>query len=172
LGGAIALSVLVAGIAGCSREAQAPAASAPAAAEAAAQPASEAKAAPTPAEWKEVASPDAARDGSVPFRSDTVDIVVQPRGAPGDKLEYKIRMKAGDVLTYAWTADDAGEFWHEFHGHTADTVSFYKKALGPSHSGALVAPFDGIHGWYFENRGPQQVVVRLRMGGFYELDAD
>jgi hypothetical protein len=123
--------------------------------------------------YREVDTPGAAKTAKAAFRSDTVDVLVAPKGSPGggDKLEYKISMKAGDTLTYAWTAD-AEDLWHEFHGHTADTVSFYTKASGGRHEGALTAPFDGIHGWYFENRSSQPVIVRLRMGGFYELVRD
>jgi hypothetical protein len=77
-------------------------------------------------------------------------------------------MTAGDAVTYAWEAEGAGAFWHEFHGHTADAVTFYEKAEGARHQGSMVAPFDGEHGWYFENRSPNPVVVRLKISGFYE----
>ncbi|HEY8571916.1 hypothetical protein [Phenylobacterium sp.] len=123
-----------------------------------------------PPKHREVASPGAARDAAAAFRTDTAEVRLAARGAKGDKLEYMVRMKAGDTLTYAWDAPGAGEFWHEFHGHTPDTVTFYKKAAGAKHSGVLVAPFDGVHGWYFENRTAKPVVVRLRMGGFYALE--
>jgi hypothetical protein len=33
-----------------------------------------------------------------------------------------------------------------------------------------VAPFDGIHGWYFQNQSDKKVVVHLKLSGFYELD--
>jgi hypothetical protein len=135
-------------------------------------PAAPAKAAPAPASpLKEIETPGAAKDATTDFRADTADVVLQPAGSQGDRLEYKVRMKAGDTLTYAWDAEGAKALWHEFHGHTDEAVSFYKKAEGAAHKGVLVAPFDGIHGWYFENRAPTQVVIRLRMGGFYELVA-
>lgn len=163
----------LAALAGCSpagdEAAKAPAAAAPA-------PAPVADAAPKPApKYREVETPGAAKAAKAAYRSDTVDVLVAPKGSPdgGDKLEYKITMQAGDTLTYAWTAEGAdGELWHEFHGHTADTVSFYKKATGGRHQGVLTAPFDGIHGWYFENRSQRPVIVRLQMGGFYALAAD
>lgn len=132
-------------------------------------------AAPQPApKYREIETPGAGRDAKAAYRTDTVDVIVGPKGSPdgADKLEYKISMKAGDTLTYAWEAEGADDLWHEFHGHTADTVAFYRKAGGAAHQGVLVAPFDGIHGWYFENRSGEQVVVRLRMGGFYELVRD
>lgn len=148
-------------------------------AERAASPTPPAVAAPLaaapPSKYKEVESPGAARDAAGAYRSDTVDVLVAPanQAGGGDKLEYKLQMKAGDTLTYAWEAQGAGGvFWHEFHGHTGDTVTFYKKAEGTTHAGVLTAPFEGIHGWYFENRGPTPVVVRLRISGFYALVPD
>jgi hypothetical protein len=35
-----------------------------------------------------------------------------------------------------------------------------------------VAPFDGVHGWYWLNDSQQSVVVRLQIAGFYELVAE
>ena len=66
-------------------------------------------------------------------------------------------------------APAGSDVWHEFHGHTPQTVTFYKKAAGVTHHGSLTAPFDGIHGWYFENRSKAPVTVRLRLSGFYEI---
>ncbi len=118
---------------------------------------------------QEIQTPGAANDSETAYRSDTTDIVVAAKGSAGDRLEFKLKMKAGDTVTYAWETDEGVDFWHEFHGHTAEKVAFYKKAAGTEHRGVLVAPFDGIHGWYFENRSPKVVIVRMRTGGFYEL---
>jgi hypothetical protein len=30
-----------------------------------------------------------------------------------------------------------------------------------------VAPFDGIHGWYFQNQSDKKVVVHLKLSGFF-----
>ena len=46
---------------------------------------------------------------------------------------------------------------------------FYKVGRNESSEGHLVAPFDGIHGWYFNNEGEQDIVVDLRVVGFYRL---
>ena len=32
-----------------------------------------------------------------------------------------------------------------------------------------IAPWHGIHGWYWQNNNEAAVTVRLRMAGFYEL---
>jgi hypothetical protein len=46
---------------------------------------------------------------------------------------------------------------------------FYRKATGDREHGSLVAPFDGIHGWYYRNDTDMPIVVRLTVSGFYEL---
>ena len=38
-------------------------------------------------------------------------------------------------------------------------------------NGALTAPFDGIHGWYFQNQSGNPDIVRVKISGFYELIA-
>ena len=106
---------------------------------------------------------------------DRIEIPVPGNG--GD-LEYKLEMKAGDVVVYDI---DYGELGHpgdmisEFHGHTEKNAEgigdlmFYAKTAGADQSGALVAPFDGVHGWYLKNDGAHDVVVTLNLAGYYEL---
>jgi hypothetical protein len=36
-------------------------------------------------------------------------------------------------------------------------------------SGTLMAPFSGIHGWFWENTGDRPVTVTLASAGFYTL---
>ncbi len=42
-------------------------------------------------------------------------------------------------------------------------------ATGPSAQGALIAPFEGIHGGSFQDQRVNPVVVRVKSGGFYGL---
>jgi hypothetical protein len=109
------------------------------------------------------------------FRTDIVEIRL-----PGNdgELEYKIHMKAGDTVVYSWEAQNLAnpdQFYTEFHGHTEaapgkpGTVTFYRKATGAKEQGTLIAPFDGIHGWYVQNQSGAPLTIRLQMAGFYEL---
>jgi len=34
--------------------------------------------------------------------------------------------------------------------------------------GALTAPFEGTHGWYFRNQGEAPLTVKVKTWGFYE----
>ena len=122
-----------------------------------------------------------AREYPSGFRSDTIEIPLNPDGSRqgGDQLEYKVRMKKDATLIYEWSVPDipvSTEFYFDFHGHTLSdgkemTVATYKKDTGTSQNGALTAPFDGVHGWYFQNQSLNHVVVRVKISGFYELIA-
>ena len=95
----------------------------------------------------------------------------------GGEVEYMIKMNAGDTLVYSWEVPgvaDPQAFLTEFHGHTEPVggrgdLMFYEKGPGAKANGSLIAPWQGIHGWYWKNNGDAPVVVRLRMAGFYEL---
>ncbi|MEW5686871.1 MAG: hypothetical protein AB1942_18285 [Pseudomonadota bacterium] len=122
----------------------------------------------------------AAREYDTAFRSDVIEIPVGDFMAGADKseLEYKVHMRKGETLTYSWEVVGAKrpqDIYFDQHGHTAArpgegmTVANYRKGERLSQRGALTAPFDGIHGWFFQNNGDVPVVVRLRLSGFYDL---
>lgn len=121
----------------------------------------------------------AAHSYDVPFRSDVVEFSL----ATGDdldgrnELEYKVRLNKDASYVYSWRVSgikDPQEFYTEFHGHTIGdaatmTVGNYRKATGAQDNGVLIAPFKGIHGWYFQNQAVEPVNVTLRIAGFYTL---
>lgn len=126
----------------------------------------------------------AARHYSEPFREDDIEIKLgYPGGGIGPySLEYKLAMRAGDVILYEWKASgfsDDSALTVDFHGHTAapnDTdaktqvvVAEYHKSQAAEERGSLVAPFDGIHGWYFENRSTGPIAINLKVSGVYAL---
>jgi hypothetical protein len=120
-----------------------------------------------------------AREYPSGFRSDTIAIPLRREGDPtrGDELEYKVRMSRDATLIYEWSVADIPnpeEFYYDFHGHTLTnekemTVATYKQATATSANGALTAPFDGVHGWFFQNQSVNPVVVHVKISGFYEL---
>ena len=123
----------------------------------------------------EPAPPGATRESEHAYRTDTFELPLSPSGEVGNELEYKVRMKAGDTVVYAWSVDGVpvDEFYFDFHGE-ADAkpplrVMSYKEGLGVGGKGALTAPFDGIHGWFFQNSSLKPVTVKLTVAGFYEL---
>ncbi|MFT4888872.1 MAG: hypothetical protein ACI8V0_003111 [Pseudohongiellaceae bacterium] len=127
-------------------------------------------------EWIDIPLPDAVFfDEQAKFRSDVIEI---PVFALKD-LEYKLNMKQGHAITYSWEAvglKNPEKLLIEFHGHTVreteapGDLMFYKVGRSDSSSGYLVAPFEGIHGWYFSNETGEDIKVILTVSGFYELE--
>lgn len=115
-----------------------------------------------------------------PFRADAVEIKLAPAGdrQQRDRIEYKVRLKRGDTLIYAWTAEGLpkeNQLHYDFHGEkpaeggAAARVAEYQQGLAAASNGMLVAPMEGVHGWYFENRAKAPVIIRVKLSGFYEL---
>lgn len=119
------------------------------------------------------------RSYPVAFRSDVIEfpLVTGDDREGRNELEYKVRLAKGASYIYSWRVEgvaDPEEFYTEFHGHTVSdgksmTVADYRKASGITDNGLLVAPFAGIHGWYFQNQSVGAVKVTLRLAGFYSL---
>ena len=130
------------------------------------------------AEWNDIPAPIGnealSRSYQVSHRTDVIDVPIQGNG----ELEYMVRMKGGETIVYSWEVLDISNpqsFYTEFHGHTEaepgrpGDLMFYEKAYGSTASGSLIAPWQGIHGWYWQNKSKAPVVVRLRIAGFYDL---
>lgn len=120
----------------------------------------------------------AAHFSPTPYRSDTFTILQPKSGDPGYEMEYKVRMKAGDTIVYSWTSDadpKNGDFYFDFHGETPAVgdqkakVVEYRDLTAVQSYGALTAPIDGIHGWYFLNDSLKVATIRLKISGYYEL---
>ncbi len=97
--------------------------------------------------------------------------------AAGDALEYMLQMNANDTIIYQWTTQIVSpeQLIAEFHGHTIreddepGIVMVYETQQADHGQGSLAAPFDGIHGWYFNNESDENIVIELQIAGFYEL---
>ncbi|KRO71511.1 MAG: hypothetical protein ABS27_03740 [OM182 bacterium BACL3 MAG-121001-bin29] len=113
-------------------------------------------------------------DNEPVYRTDTIEI---PISANAD-LEYMVDMQVGNSVAYSWEAVDLTDpqsLLAEFHGHTVRTseepgdVMFYKQGRGDTSSGYLVAPFNGVHGWYLSNETNSDIKVLLKLSGFYTI---
>jgi len=102
------------------------------------------------------------------LREETVDFKL----APHEFVEYKYRLDKGQALLYSWHATAAVnlEFHAEPDGAPKGYAETYEKRNGVERaSGTLMAPFAGIHGWYWENPTDREVIVTLSSAGFYNL---
>lgn len=112
-----------------------------------------------------VDSPVVRRDS--PYRKDELTLMLLPsKGA-----EIKATMKKGDQFVFSWTSDGAVNF--DMHGDEINApkdvfTSYWKDDQKESGHGSFVAPFEGIHGWYWVNKGSRPVTIRVSTCGFYE----
>jgi hypothetical protein len=99
------------------------------------------------------------------YRQDYVEF---PLG-PFESVEYKYALSAGQAMVYSWQAE--GEVVYDLHSELSgkgpeDAISFLPGRSDAQH-GSFVAPHDGIHGWFWENRGAYEVTVKLSASGFF-----
>ena len=98
---------------------------------------------------------------------DTITVTVPARNG----IEYKLHLKEGGELEYTWQTDGTALFF-DFHGDPAgDTSGYfksYKESTDNQSAGKLKAPFEGIHGWYWENNTSSPVIITLRVKGDYQ----
>jgi hypothetical protein len=120
------------------------------------------------------APPEIARAEPMPFRQDVISVPIGAFGRTLGATEYKVTLQEGQTMVYSWKASVPILF--EFHGHTTPTdgspaeVMDYSKGTADQANGALTAPIDGIHGWYFANPTFDDVTVELTMAGYYTLE--
>ena len=107
-----------------------------------------------------------------PYYSDSVAFPL----APFESIEYKYDLAQGQSMVFTWQAisasnDPEAELIFDMHSEEEgtdpeDSVSF-DIGRGGQASGSFVAPFNGIHGWYWENRTGEEIMVELATTGFY-----
>lgn len=104
------------------------------------------------------------------YKEDSEDISLKP----GEGVEIKYHMLKGAGMVYAWKATGIIQF--EFHGEPDQKPNpdYFESYLlddkaGQDHSyGSFTAPTTGIHGWFWENKGPTDVMIHLTTSGFYD----
>ena len=95
---------------------------------------------------------------------------IQVELAPFESMEYKYRIEQGGGVIFSWTA--TGEVIFDFHAEPDGAEPGYAESFelgrGVASHGTYIAPFPGIHGWFWENRGAGTVVVDLVTSGFFD----
>ena len=105
------------------------------------------------------------------FREDGVSFQL----LPFEFVEYKYQLNKGGSMLYSWTttktkAGGSSPVAFEFHGESHEVegyVESYSLGEGDREAGTFIAPFKGIHGWFWANHGPETVTVTLSTTGFY-----
>ncbi len=88
--------------------------------------------------------------------------------APGKGAEVKTHLKTGEGLVFRWraTGDVAVDMHGERLSESGKWTSYSVEPVQREAVGTFVAPFEGSHGWYWENRGTQSVKVDIEVSGF------
>ena len=108
---------------------------------------------------------DTVRKEKIDYREDAVSFQL----LPFEFVEYKYQLNEGSALLYNWASTNTVSF--EFHGEPEDGpegfAESYNLGEGDHGTGTFTAPFNGIHGWFWANRGTDTVTVKLTTAGFY-----
>ena len=90
--------------------------------------------------------------------------------APGTGIEFKYELDRGATFMYSWKASNFVDY--DFHTEREDapkgTSDSFDKGQAAQKRGAYTAPYNGIHGWYWENTSNREVTVTLHTAGFYD----
>ena len=89
--------------------------------------------------------------------------------APGEGKEIKLAMREGARVNFEWTVT-GGVVNFDTHADRPGTPyhGYEKGQRQGSDNGVLVAAFDGMHGWFWRNRGSVPVTLKLRTSGDYQ----
>ena len=94
-------------------------------------------------------------------------------------VEYKAIMRQGDTLVFDWSAH-RGEVYYDFHAHDEafgdEFFTRYDEGEGGTRKGAILAAYDGQHGWFWLNIADGPTTITLNVAGFYseiiKIDAE
>ncbi len=91
---------------------------------------------------------------------------------PGSFVEYKYRLEEGRSMVYSWSASYwvRSEMHSEADGGGVPTFEVEERTL--ARHGSYVAPFPGIHGWYWLNETDDTVTVTLDASGFFSTSVE
>lgn len=87
---------------------------------------------------------------------------------PGEGIEIKLVMKKDAEVAFRWSSE-GGPVNYDLHADGPGQPSLsYEKGRGvDSKEGVLKAAFNGNHGWFWRNRGTENVRVTLETEGSY-----
>ncbi|EJP78449.1 hypothetical protein D7U93_07335 [Stenotrophomonas maltophilia] len=98
------------------------------------------------------------------LRQDAMTITLEP----GKGKEVKSHMVAGTGMLFRWKA--TGDVAVDMHGERPDVkgawTSYAVEGAQREARGTFVAPFEGTHGWYWQNRGDKPVTVSIELIGY------
>lgn len=104
------------------------------------------------------------------WQTDQIEFELQPF----ESVEYKYQLARGAGLFYEWHS--TGEVIFNMHSEPEGAAPGYAESFlqsrGTADTGNYNAPFSGIHGWYWQNRGQEAVTVQLNTVGFFSYSME
>lgn len=98
-------------------------------------------------------------------KTDSVEFIL----GPFESVEYKYLLDMDAPMLFSWVAD--GELYYDMHAEPAglgeEYAESFEQGIGESRMGLFHAPFTGIHGWFWENRGSSTITLEVHSSGFY-----
>jgi len=87
--------------------------------------------------------------------------------APFDSIEFKYTIPQGARIAFRW--EGSGPLDYDMHAHPfeggVDLTESFSVTQAQVMQGIYVAPFTGIHGWFWQNRSMNDVKLRLEASG-------
>jgi len=104
---------------------------------------------------------------AVPQQRHAMTVTIAPRKG----MEVKAPLQAGEAMVFHWTA--SADVSVDMHGERHDAgedeyTSYWVEPAQREATGTLTAPFDGIHGWFWVNRGDAPVTVQVEVVGLQD----
>lgn len=89
---------------------------------------------------------------------------------PYESVEFKYEIAQGKAMAFTWKA--SAPLRYDMHSHPfdggPDLTESYGIGTAQTQHGRYVAPFTGIHGWYWQNRTLDTVKLTLNTTGAVE----
>ncbi|HVS15376.1 MAG TPA: hypothetical protein VMV46_15725 [Thermoanaerobaculia bacterium] len=100
------------------------------------------------------------------IKRETVEVAIGAR----EEIEYKVGMVAGATALYRWSS--TAPLYSDFHAEPyndldGSPVRYLESEGASAQTGAIRAPFSGLHGWYWRNESAEPVTVTLEVTGFW-----
>jgi len=102
----------------------------------------------------------------IDYRTDTRTLTIPPKQG----IEFKYELDEGASMVYSWRANAYVDF--DFHtepeGLPPEASDSFERGNAVQKHGGYTAPYDGIHGWYWENTSDREVTLTLNAAGFFD----
>lgn len=99
------------------------------------------------------------------YRRDSRQLTVPSLGS----IEFKYQLAEGEAMIYSWRSTAPLEF--DFHtepaGKPPEASDTFERGEAAEKHGVYIAPYDGIHGWYWQNLYDTDAVITLDAAGSF-----